>query len=92
VRSGEIAGLAVEVRRYDPHLSLDGGADGLDAYRALFGDLDRLVATQGRAIFEIGAGQTGSVAAIAIENGWKPGFHEDLAGIVRAVDLARAVR
>ena len=32
--SGEIAGLAPEVAAYDPMLALDGGADGLDAYRA----------------------------------------------------------
>jgi release factor glutamine methyltransferase len=35
VRSADIAGLAVEVREHDPHLALDGGTDGLAAYRAL---------------------------------------------------------
>ena len=35
IRTGDIAALAREVRDYDPQLALDGGADGLDAYRAL---------------------------------------------------------
>jgi release factor glutamine methyltransferase len=92
VRRGDIGGLAVEVRGHDPHVSLDGGADGLEAYRTLVGDLDRLVAADGRAIFEIGAGQAEAVAAMAIENGWKPGFHKDLAGIIRVVRFEQAVR
>ena len=35
IRSADIAGLAIEVRDHDPLRALDGGADGLDAYRAL---------------------------------------------------------
>ncbi len=35
IRSAEIADLATEVRDHDPHAALDGGTDGLDAYRAL---------------------------------------------------------
>ena len=35
IRSAEIAGLATEVRDHDPLAALDGGTDGLDAYRAL---------------------------------------------------------
>ena len=35
IRTKDIAGLAIEVREHDPHLALDGGADGLAAYRAL---------------------------------------------------------
>src|SRR6201999_3295288 len=35
IRSADIAALATEVRNHDPHLALDGGADGLAAYRTL---------------------------------------------------------
>ena len=35
IRSGDIAGLEPEVRDHEPRLALDGGADGLDAYRTL---------------------------------------------------------
>jgi release factor glutamine methyltransferase len=92
VRRGEIGGLALEVREHDPQLSLDGGVDGLDAYRVIIGDLDDLVATHGRAIMEIGAGQAEAVADIAAKNGWKARFHSDLAGVTRVLELDRAVR
>ncbi|HWX62193.1 peptide chain release factor N(5)-glutamine methyltransferase, partial [Bradyrhizobium sp.] len=42
IRSSDIAGLATEVRDHDPLPALDGGADGLDAYRALIPQAERL--------------------------------------------------
>ena len=44
IRSADIDGLAAEVRKYDPLAALDGGADGLDAYRALIPQAARLLA------------------------------------------------
>ena len=64
IRSGEIAGLDRAVREHDPRLALDGGADGLDAYRALAPEIARLLAPEGRFFVEIGAGQGDDVAAI----------------------------
>ncbi len=47
--------------RYEPHLALDGGADGLDAYRPLAPVLRRFLAKEGLAALEIGIGQGESV-------------------------------
>ncbi len=65
IPSGEIAGLAAEVREHDPAGALDGGADGLNSYRAIVADLPRVLAAEGRAVLELGAGQEPAVAAIA---------------------------
>ena len=46
-----------DVREHDPHLALDGGPDGLDAYRALLGDAARLLSPGGRLVLEIGYDQ-----------------------------------
>ncbi len=57
IPAAEIAGLAREVTRHDPHLALEGGPDGLDAYRAIAARLPALLAPGGVAALEIGAGQ-----------------------------------
>jgi release factor glutamine methyltransferase len=85
----EIATLAVDVRDYDPHMALDGGNDGLDAYRAILSDLSRVLADGGVAFLEIGFGQAGAVAEQAAENGFRATFRRDLAGIERVAILSR---
>jgi release factor glutamine methyltransferase len=90
--SGEIAGLAREVRDHDPRLALDGGADGLDAYRALAPEIARLLAPTGRFFVEVGAGQAADVIAIARSAGLiELATHRDLAGVDRVVSGGRAV-
>lgn len=91
IPSGDIAELSREVREHDPRRALDGGADGLDSYRAILGDLPRLLAPGGLAILELGAGQEPAVAKIArhaqmIVNG---PARCDLSGHPRALVLAR---
>jgi release factor glutamine methyltransferase len=87
IRSVDIAGLAIEVRDYDPRLALDGGRDGLDAYRALIPQAARLLASGGALVVEAGHGQSGEIAGLieaaglTCERPPKP----DLAGIRRAV-------
>jgi release factor glutamine methyltransferase len=81
-----VARLAPEVRNHDPHRALDGGADGLLAYRAIAVDLHRLLLSGGIFAAEIGQGQADSVAAILVQNGLAiDGLAHDLAGIVRCV-------
>jgi len=87
VRSAEIAGLAAEVRDHDPRRALDGGADGLDAYRALVPQAARLLAPGGALVVEVGRGQSKEVeglmtaAGLTLERPPKA----DLAGIRRAL-------
>jgi release factor glutamine methyltransferase len=57
IASADIAGLPREVRDFDPRMALDGGADGLDAYRAIAADAAAPVATGGIFAGEIGHGQ-----------------------------------
>jgi release factor glutamine methyltransferase len=61
---GEIAALQPEVAAFEPHLALDGGPDGLDHYRRLAPAAERLLETGGLAAFEVGLGQSDSVAGI----------------------------
>ena len=55
--SGEMAALADEVAAYDPILALDGGPDGLDAYRRIAARAGDVLAEDGRLFVEIGAAQ-----------------------------------
>lgn len=88
IPAGEIAALALEVRSHDPRLALDGGPDGLDAYRAIIPALAGLIAPGGGAVLEIGAGQEGDVSALAREAGFsRISTRRDLGGHVRAIGL-----
>jgi release factor glutamine methyltransferase len=89
VESSAIPGLPVEVREHDPHLALDGGADGMDAIHAILADLDRVLAARGVAFVEIGAGQAEIVGGLAEAHGFRSEFGRDLAGIERVAMLRR---
>ncbi|MCB8875499.1 peptide chain release factor N(5)-glutamine methyltransferase [Acidisoma silvae] len=65
IPAGDIPGLMPEVERFEPHLALDGGPDGLDPYRRLFGDLPRILLPGGLALFEFGIGQAEALVALA---------------------------
>ena len=87
IRSSDIADLATEVRDYDPHRALDGGPDGLAAYRALIPQADRLLAPNGALVVEVGYGQSSEVEQLMTAAGLireRPP-KADLAGIPRAV-------
>ena len=85
VATGAIATLEPEVRCHDPHLALDGGPDGLCAYRGIIADLPRLVAQGGMAAFETGQGQAGAVAALMEATDLRPAVRRDLGGRERVV-------
>jgi release factor glutamine methyltransferase len=85
IRSGDIAGLMPEVRAHEPRAALDGGPDGLAAYRRIVPDLPRLLAPGGAAILELGAGQAAPVGALAAAAGLRWQSRVDLAGIARAL-------
>lgn len=84
----EIPGLPVEVSGYDPHIALDGGADGFDAHRAILADLERLLAPGGHAFIEVGVGQAPHLAELATGLGFDAARFRDLAGTERVVGLS----
>ena len=91
VASGAIAALMPGVRDYEPRVALDGGHDGLDAYRAIAAQVPRLMAPDGRLVVEIGAGQDTAVAAIMGEQRLVvTATTPDISGVVRALTAAGA--
>jgi release factor glutamine methyltransferase len=84
----DIDTLAIEVREHDPRRALDGGTDGLDAYRAIVPQATRLLAPGGALVFEVGQGQSTNAAALLTMAGLslpETAPRRDLAGIPRAV-------
>lgn len=81
-----IEGLAPEVRDHDPRAALDGGPDGLDAYRAILGDAGRLMAPGALVALELGKDQDRPVACLVEAAGLKvEEIRPDLAGIGRCI-------
>ncbi len=86
IAHADIAALEPEVRDHDPALALDGGIDGLDAYRAIASQAIHLLAPCGRLIVELGAGQGPAVRDLFSKAGLTvSGVRADLAGIPRAL-------
>ncbi|MHB0772109.1 peptide chain release factor N(5)-glutamine methyltransferase [Bradyrhizobium sp. 5.13L] len=91
IPSAEIPKLSIEVREHDPHLALDGGNDGYDAYRALIPQASERLAPGGALIVEAGRGQAQTIgtlmrgAALSVDRPPKA----DLAGIPRAVSARK---
>ena len=84
IRTQDIASLAPDIRLYEPHAALDGGPDGLDAYRILAPEIARLLNETGRAFLEIGQDQGPQVAEIMAGAGLGTRkIVTDLAGIGR---------
>ena len=86
IPSREVDQLAADVVNYDPRLALDGGADGLDAYRILLAGAGTRLAAGGVLAMEIGAGQHAQVALMGEKAGFgEPQMFKDLAGIIRCL-------
>jgi release factor glutamine methyltransferase len=86
IASDAIRTLDREVREHDPHHALDGGADGLAAYRAIAADAPRLLSSTGHLVVEIGAGQQQQVEGLFTAQGLAiAAVRPDLQGIARAV-------
>ncbi len=89
IKTADLAGLEPEVA-YEPILALDGGPDGLSAYRALAPALAHLLSPSGRAFLEIGAGQSAEVGTILASCGLEVNkVALDLAGIPRVLVVKR---
>jgi len=90
IRSADLAGLAPEVRDHDPALALDGGDDGLVAYRVLIPLAWGLLRPGGWLALEVGADQARDVERLMSASGFSPSATtRDLAGLDRCVIAAR---
>jgi release factor glutamine methyltransferase len=91
IESAAIPALMPEVARHEPTLALDGGADGLSAYRHIIADLPWLLAPRGVAVLELGQGQQAAVEVLARAAGLMPeACRADLGGLPRALVLRAA--
>lgn len=90
IPTADLEGLDPGVRQFDPALALDGGADGLDAYRRIVEEAARLLPAGGELLLEIGRGQEHDVSGLAEAAGFvSMETRSDLAGIVRALWFRR---
>jgi release factor glutamine methyltransferase len=90
IATADLPRLMPEVRDHDPRRALDGGADGLAAYRAISLELPRLIVPGGLFAAEIGAGQAGAAAKIIAAGGLAiEGITPDVAGIPRVLVARR---
>lgn len=85
IPSGALAGLMPEVRDHDPREALDGGPDGLDAYRAIARLLPLLLRPEGLLALEIGDDQADRILSIMGSRLEAPRVRPDLAGRPRIV-------
>ncbi|WP_186564771.1 peptide chain release factor N(5)-glutamine methyltransferase [Lawsonibacter celer] len=87
IPTGEIPQLDVSVRDYEPHMALDGGADGLDFYRAIAEQWRTALRLGGSMLFEVGETQAPEVELILGKNGFEQiETYQDTAGIWRVVE------
>ena len=88
IKSSDIEKLQTEVKYYDPLISLDGGIDGCDSYRAIFKDLRELLATGGLCLFEIGYDLLDNIKIILKEfNLNLIKVHKDFYGYSRVIEI-----
>ena len=87
IPTGDLDGLDVSVRDYEPRSALDGGADGLDFYRFIAARWSSALRLGGTLVFEVGIGQAPDVEQILIQNGFADiQTFQDTAGIWRVVE------
>lgn len=88
---GDIAGLAADVRGFDPPRALDGGPDGLEAYRRIAAGAGGHLAPHGTVLVEIGAGRAAAVEAVFQAAGLTCHSRAtDLGGHVRCLGFRKA--
>ncbi len=86
IPSDDVDELDATVRDYEPRLALDGGDDGLDAYRAILLGIRGLLPSDGWVVFEIGLGQLEQLEPLAASEGY-----ECVASLGDAANVTRAV-
>lgn len=86
IRRADVERLEPEVARYEPSLALDGGEDGLQAYRELAAELPGVLKPRALFALEVGFGQADEVARLMKGRGLAVlATRNDLAGIPRCI-------
>jgi release factor glutamine methyltransferase len=90
VTTAEMADLATGVRNYEPHLALDAGADGMEAYAALFDGVARVLHSPAYVAVEVDPRRADQVAQLlgAALPGWDVRSRADLTGRARVIEAA----
>lgn len=87
IPTGDIEGLDISVKEYEPLMALDGGVDGLDFYRVIAAKWKSALRLGGTLVFEVGIDQAEAVAQIMADNGFENIVTtEDTGGIPRVVE------
>lgn len=87
IPTGDIEGLDISVKEYEPLMALDGGVDGLDFYRVIASKWKSALRLGGTLVFEVGIDQAEAVAQIMADNGFENIVTtEDTGGIPRVVE------
>jgi release factor glutamine methyltransferase len=90
VMHGEIASLQREITEYEPHGALDGGEDGLDAYRSILGEGGRFLVRGGTIVLETDGRLIDGIRFLGLQNGYIiEKTKKDLAGKVRMAVLRK---
>jgi release factor glutamine methyltransferase len=91
IKSSDLLALAPEVARYEPTAALDGGPDGLDAYRSLAPLAEEGLKPGGFVLFEIGEGQADAIRVLLAQTRLETiRVVPDLAGISRCIVAQKA--
>ena len=78
--------LKKEVQKHDPFVALNGGNDGLDAYKSILPKLLNIIKSSGKIFLEIGKGQENCIIKIATEHGLSlKEYKKDLSGVTRVL-------
>jgi len=86
IPTDDINKLQKEVKEYDPLIALDGGKDGMDAYKLIIPKLRNLIKTNGKIFLEIGKDQENCVSKIGTEHGLMlKELQKDLSGVNRVI-------
>ena len=92
ISTADIGGLAPEVSAFDPITALDGGEDGLEAFRAISSIVGAILTPSGKLVLEIGAGQAADVQEIFSSVGYTlASTRNDLAGHMRVLVFSRGL-
>jgi len=85
--SGIIPTLPVEIQRFEPHVALDGGPDGLRVLRRLVAQAPRCLRPGAWLLMEIGEEQAGPLASLMAAEGFsRIGARRDLRGVERYIE------